>query len=292
MYGATIGKLGLLNITTTTNQACCVIDESICFNNKFIFYWFISNRNHIINMSYGGGQPNISQDLIRNLKLQCPSIEEQTAIADYLDRKTSEIDDLIAQKEELLKLYEEEKTAIINQAVTKGINPDVKLKDSGIEWLGEIPEHWKVKKLKYVAYFQRGFDLSSTSFIEGNFPVYGSNGIIGYHNEMTTHGPSITIGRSGSVGEVNFISEDYWAHNTSLFLLNNYNNNVNFLFHLLKSIDLKSQSSGTAVGTLNRNNIHQLAIGLPQKSEQTAIVSHIEKETTRINTKIKKQKSS
>lgn len=77
--------------------------------------------------------------------------KEQTAVAAYLDRKTAEIDELIAGKKRLLELYEEEKTAVINQAVTKGIDPDVPMKDSGIEWLGEIPEHWEVKRLKDVA---------------------------------------------------------------------------------------------------------------------------------------------
>ena len=128
-----------------------------------------------------------------------------------------------------------------------------KYKDSGVEWIGEIPDGWEVKRLKYVAYFQRGFDLESNSFEQGDVPVYGSNGIIGYHNKVTTLAPSITIGRSGSVGEVNFIVKNYWAHNTSLFLLDSFGNDVRFLFYLLKSLDLKSQSSGTAVGTLNRN---------------------------------------
>jgi type I restriction enzyme S subunit len=82
--------------------------------------------------------------------------QEQTVIANYLDRKTTEIDELIADKKRLLELYEEEKTAIINQAVTKGINPNVPMKDSGIEWLEEIPEHWEVLPIKYTANVQTG----------------------------------------------------------------------------------------------------------------------------------------
>jgi restriction endonuclease S subunit len=74
---------------------------------------------------------------------------EQQSIANYLDRKTRQIDTLIGKKQKLIDLLKEQRAAIINQAVTKGLNPNVKLKDSGIEWLGEIPEHWDVKKLKY-----------------------------------------------------------------------------------------------------------------------------------------------
>ncbi len=86
---------------------------------------------------------------LNNFYTALPPKQEQTKIANYLDQKTTEIDQLISQKETLLKHYAEEKTAIINQAVTKGINPKVKLKDSGVDWLGEIPVHWEVKKLSY-----------------------------------------------------------------------------------------------------------------------------------------------
>src|SRR5690606_34596010 len=101
-----------------------------------------------------------------------PNEQEQTAIAAYLDRKTAEIDELIADKKRLLELYEEEKTAIINQAVTKGINPDVPMKDSGIEWLGEIPEHWEVKRIKHIV-----SKVGSGVTPSGGANVYQSSGI-------------------------------------------------------------------------------------------------------------------
>jgi len=82
-----------------------------------------------------------------------PTIEEQKAIANFLDHKTSEIDSLIADKEKLIKKLEEYKQSIITEAVTKGLNPDVKMKDSGIEWIGEVPEHWEIKRLKHLLEF-------------------------------------------------------------------------------------------------------------------------------------------
>jgi type I restriction enzyme S subunit len=151
MYGATIGKMGVLKIETTTNQACCVMAEPKSFTPEYAFYWFVANRDHIISLSYGGGQPNISQAIISAIRMHCPPIVEQTTIANYLDKKTAQIDELIKGKQKLIELLKEERTAIINQSVTKGINPKVKLKPSGIEWLGDIPAHWEVKKLKYVA---------------------------------------------------------------------------------------------------------------------------------------------
>ena len=150
MYGATIGKLGLTKIKTTTNQACCVMANPINADLLYLFFWLLGNRKEIINLSQGGGQPNISQSIIRSLRLYCPPIEEQTMIAKFLDKKTSEIDSLIADKEKLIKLLEEQRLAIITEAVTKGLNPNVKMKDSGVEWIADIPNHWRIKKLKYV----------------------------------------------------------------------------------------------------------------------------------------------
>ena len=92
----------------------------------------------------------LNSSIIKSFFILLPSIPEQTAIANYLDRKTAEIDGLIANKERLIELYEEEKTAVINQAVTKGLDPNAPMKPSGIDWLGDIPEHWEVKKLKYL----------------------------------------------------------------------------------------------------------------------------------------------
>lgn len=103
------------------------------FQSKYLNSYFEVSANGVTR--YGLSVAKINSALILH-----PPRPDQTAIANYLDRKTAEIDELIAQKERLLELYEEEKTAIINQAVTKGIDPDVKLKDSGIDWLGEIPE--------------------------------------------------------------------------------------------------------------------------------------------------------
>jgi len=91
-------------------------------------------------------------------------------------------------------------------------------KDSGVEWLGEIPEHWENKRTKFAFILQRGYDLSCDEMQEGKYPVCASNGIIGTHDRFNVKSPSITVGRSGSVGEVNYIDKDFWAHNTALYI--------------------------------------------------------------------------
>ena len=151
MYGATIGKLGITKIRTTTNQACCVMSEPIDTNIRFMYYWFLGNRKEIINLSQGGGQPNISQSIVKSLLFYKPSLGDQEKIADFLDRKNIEIDNLIQDKENLIELLKEQRQAIITESVTKGLDKNVSMKYSGVEWIETIPEHWNVSRLKHIA---------------------------------------------------------------------------------------------------------------------------------------------
>ena len=118
MYGATIGKLGMLKIETTVNQACCVLSKPIYFNNKFAFYVLLAARPEIINMSYGGGQPNISQELIKSFRVPVPPISEQQSIVHHIESECSKIDFKKARTEELIELLTEYRTALISEAVT------------------------------------------------------------------------------------------------------------------------------------------------------------------------------
>jgi type I restriction enzyme S subunit len=159
-------------------------------------------------------------------------------------------------------------------------------KDSGVEWLGDVPAHWQISRVKNLGLLSRGVDLARDVFKAGNYPVYGSNGIIGYHSEYTTKGPSLTVGRSGSVGEINFVQADFWAHNTALYLQENFNNDIRFIFYRFLSLNLQSFSAGSAVGTLNRNVIHQLVTAIPPFSEQQAIAAYLDTQTAQIDRKI------
>lgn len=120
---------------------------------SFLNYVLLSspNRQRLLIEANGFTRINLKVGKINDLKVFFPPLtNEQTQIAQYLDHKTSQIDKLISDKEKLIELLNEERTVIINHAVTKGLNPEVPMKDSGIEWLGEVPEHWEVKKLKYL----------------------------------------------------------------------------------------------------------------------------------------------
>jgi type I restriction enzyme S subunit len=122
MYGATIGKVSLIDFQGCTNQACCALNKSDYFIQRFVYYWFLTNRNNIIRLSYGGGQPNISQEIIKSLKIQSPPLQEQQAIANYLDRETSQIDNLIEKTKQSIEYLKEYRTALISSAVTGKID--------------------------------------------------------------------------------------------------------------------------------------------------------------------------
>lgn len=126
---------------------------------------------------------------------------------------------------------------------------------------------WKECTLGDLITFQRGHDLPKNKMTDGKYPVVGSNGIIGYHNEYTTESPSITIGRSGNVGNPFIFYGRTWSHNTTLYVKDFKGNDPVFVFYFLKTLDLVNYSGGSAVPTLNRNHIHTLPIKVPESAE-------------------------
>lgn len=318
MYGATIGKTGLLKIDSTTNQACCVLSRPKNLNYRFAFYWLNYVKPHVISLSYGGGQPNINQEQIRSLKIQCPSPEEQTAIAAYLDRKTAEIDELIGDKKRLLELYDEEKTAIINQAVTKGLpaeaavqaglNPDVPMKDSGIEWIGEIPEHWQLKKIKHFTQILSGSTPKSTvgSYWNGNINWVTTDDlgklktkdIIDSRRKITEKGfnnsgtylaeeGSIVISTRAPIGHLGILRIKACTNQGCKTIVGNTKFNSEFLYYYLFSSKniLNSLGVGTTFLELPTQSLRDYLVPLPPLEEQHHIVRHIETECARIDAK-------
>ena len=143
MYGASVGNTAFSKIDACCNQACCCIKNNESFNLKFMFYWLDFAQIDFLGRAIGGTQPNISQDKIKNQYIVKPSLEEQQQIADYLDTQCSEIDATAEDIQKEISLLEEYKKSVITEAVTKGLNPDAEMKDSGIKWIGKIPINWQ-----------------------------------------------------------------------------------------------------------------------------------------------------
>ncbi len=286
-------------------------------NPKLFFYLCITINFDLY--KYGSAVPSMTQEVLSQIPFSISTfLEEQTAIANYLDRKTFEIDELIADKKRLLELYEEEKTAIINHAVTKGINPDVKMKNSGIEWLGEIPEHWVVKRLKYLV-----FKIGSGVTPSGGSSVYQTSGIpflrsqnihfdglkledVAYISEIIDEGMSnsriqendILLNITGaSIGRCYFIPKGFGRGNVNqhVCIIRPINQKVivQYLYLQMRSIvgqlQIYIKQTGANREGLNFEQLKNFQIVLPISfSEQQSIVQHIESECTRINDKIAK----
>lgn len=142
MYGASVGNTAISTIDACTNQACCCLKPNISTHLKYLFYWINHCKSDFLDKAEGGTQPNISQQKIANQYFLQPSFSEQQLIANFLDYKCNEIDALHADIEKQIATLEEYKKSIITEAVTKGLNPGVEMKDSGIEWCPSIPKHW------------------------------------------------------------------------------------------------------------------------------------------------------
>ena len=138
-----------------------------------------------------------------------PPVEEQRAIAAFLDRETGRIDALMEKKQRQIELLQEKRAALISHAVTKGLDPSASLKDSGVPWLTGVPQEWEVAPLGRVAPLQRGHDLPSEVRKSGNIPVVSSAGIVDYHSIPKAKGPGVITGRYGTIGEVFYVDNHF-----------------------------------------------------------------------------------
>ena len=134
-----------------------------------------------------------------------------------------------------------------------------------------MPSTWRVLHLGDAVTLSRGIDLPAQSRSEGRYPVIGSNGVVGFHSAMAAHGPGVLVGRSGSVGEVTYLEEDYWPLNTTLWVRDFHGNDPLFVSFFLRYLDLGRFTAGVSVPTLNRNILHRIEVRLPPVAEQRAI---------------------
>ena len=302
MYGATIGRLGIFGENATTNQACCVLTQSDVIFNKYIFYWLWAFRQEIINLSSGGGQPNINQEKVASLKVSAPSVSDQIQIANFLDYETAKIDTLIDKQEQLIKLLKEKRQAVISHAVTKGLNPDAPMKDSGVEWLGEVPVHWIPTPLKHyadvidckhiTAIFQdTGYPVASISEVKGwNVNLDNSKKTSKFFYDKLIEGNrqpvvgDIIYSRNATVGDAALVKENMpkfaMGQDVCLIRAKKYIS-PSFLLYALSSEAVKSQLRLAMVGStfkrINVDNIRNFYLVLPEFSEQVEIVNYLSK---------------
>jgi type I restriction enzyme S subunit len=220
---------------------------------------------------------------ITKLPWKWPPLETQRRIARFLDEKTARIDGLIEKKRALLDRLAEKRQALITRAVTKGLDPTAPMKSSGIDWLGDIPEHWDYCSLGQKIKLQRGVDITQNERVDGPYPVVSSGGIEYFHDVSFCSGPGVLIGRKGSAGKLHFVESDFWPHDTTLYVREFRGNIPRFVWYLLHTLDLISFDTGSANPTVNRNRVHPMRTAWPRLEEQVKISEYLDQQSGQID---------
>jgi len=215
-------------------------------------------------------------DKFLDIAFPCPPREEQERMVAFLRAKDVQIRRLIGNRRRLIGLLNEQRQAIINRAVTRGVNPDSPMKPSGIEWMPEIPAHWEVVALKRVCVLHRGYDLPDDKRIDGPFPVVSSAGVIGTHDKAMASGPGVVTGRYGSTGKLFYIEDDFWPHNTALYVSEFHGNLPRYVFFLLHTLRYEEHSDKSAVPGIDRKDLHDIRVAKAPLDEQQPIVEAID----------------
>jgi type I restriction enzyme S subunit len=241
--------------------------------------------HEVVGRSVGVSYPAITSLDLADIPIFIPPISQQHAIADYLDRETARIDALITAKTRLLELLTEKRRAIITHAVMHGLNPNVPMRDSGVEWLGEIPSHWEIKKLRYIADLKSGVNITAEQITENNkFPVYGGNGLRGYTDTYTHDGNYVLIGRQGALcGNINYANGKFWASEHAVVVTPTIPIETIWLGELLRIMDLNQYSVSAAQPGLAVDRIKLLKVPLPPIEEQQDITEYIIQHTKKID---------
>ena len=207
-----------------------------------------------------------------------PPVEEQQRIADYLDGKCGEIDALIALQEQMITQLTDYKQSVITETVTKGLDPNAQLVPSGIDWIGDVPKGWRICRIKDMVNLQSGTNLTTVEITDnGQFPVYGGNGLRGYYHQYSNDGDYILIGRQGALcGNINYASGKFWATEHAVVCYPKRDFARVWLGELLRAMNLGQYSMSAAQPGLAVERIKNLQMPLPSLPEQRTIASYLD----------------
>ncbi|MCR5475595.1 MAG: restriction endonuclease subunit S [Lachnospiraceae bacterium] len=209
-------------------------------------------------------------DEFQSLPMLFPPLEEQKRIAEYLDSKCSKIDEIISKQEQIIEKLKEYKLSVITEAVTKGLDPNVEMKDSGVEWIGQCPEKWILSKAKYYVVITNGSDPQT----EGDIPVYGSGEKSFKTCGEFKEGPSVLIGRKGATLHIpHYIEGSYWNVDTAFDVKAKDGMVLKYYYYLATCFDYKQYISQTTLPGMTQTNYNNMIIPVPDVQEQNKIVN-------------------
>lgn len=290
MYGASVGNTSISTIDGCVNQACCVLGDSV-LNFKYAFSIIKSCKDYWLIKAIGGGQPNISQETIRQTWIPVPPLAEQHLIATFLDKKCSEIDSLIDLQEQMIEELKAYKQSVIIEAVTKGLNPAAPMRDSGIEWIGQIPEHWRIATIGRLFNIYAGGDAkwefySDTCDTEHPYPVYTNtldrHQTYAYTSKPMFNGDTITVTGRGDIGHAFYRREPFDAIIRLLVLDKKYNLDCRYFAYFIEDV-IHFFTNSAAIGQLSAVQVTPYAICHPTLAEQQAIADYLDKKCGEID---------
>ena len=302
MYGGgTIGNVGLMTYPAYINQACCAMIPKSGIYEKYLFYYLRTKYSRIISTGVGGTQINLSQNKIAAYPIAVPPFKEQQTIADYLDKKTAEIDKQITALEKKSDAYQRLKRSLISEVVTRGLNPTAELKDSGIEWIGEIPEHWKIDRVKSFAKTIKGkscdylsdpttdcYQVLSVESLRQDECQFYDYVKVDDDSQICSPDDIVVIWDGAGVGE--FLRAKNGALSSTIAKVKFTSKKVlpKYFWYWRYKIEyrLKSIPTGMGIPHLNPNLLNNYKIAIPPLVEQQAIADYLDKKTAEIDSNI------
>ena len=284
----TVGKVAIVNNLTgkaSLNSGVLLINLNSENNKKFLF-WVLCSEVFWTWFNYkNSGKSTILhlyQKDFNEFNYCMPSVSEQQQIADFLDKECKGIDRITEKVEKQIEILKKYKTSLITETVTKGLNKNMKMKDSAVEWIGMIPEDWKVSKVKYNASIKSGRFLDSADFVDnGNIDVYGANGKIGSYDKSNINESSILTGRVGTIGTF-AVKENIWITDNVLAIKVD-KRSLKFMYYYFHVINFDELSSATAQPLITASKINNLYCLLPEIKEQQQIADFLDKRCSEID---------
>ena len=225
----------------------------------------------------------LGQDTIGSVTICLPPLNHRGSVANWIDRETARIDAIIAKKTRFIELLKEKRSALITHAVTKGINPNVKMKDSGVEWIGEVPEHWAVMQLKRAASICNGQDYKDIEDADGVYPVIGSGGEFARASSFIFNGESVLLGRKGTIDKPLYINGPFWTVDTMFYTRIATDAFPKFVYYSALTIPFSLYSTNTALPSMTGEALSSHLIAAPKLTEQREIANRLDRGTARLD---------
>lgn len=222
------------------------------------------------------------QDM-KNIFVTIPPLDEQKLIADFLDEKCAEIDKLSEDIQKQIDILNNYKKSVITRAVTKGLDPNAEMKDSGVQWIGKIPEKWTVIPVKYCFDIENGSD-PKTDY--GDTPVYGSGSKSFKKCVEFKKGPTVLLGRKGTVNIPQYVTGNYWNVDTAFNTKPKGNYDLKLFYYAACSFDYENYSTQTALPSMTQSNYYNFKLPLMSQDEQEQIVTFLDDKCTEIDESI------